>query len=488
MRSDDHDRFGSETTARFAASYRPSSAVTLRGSWGQGFKAPTIFQSTFFCCGATAANEVLRPERSEGIEAGIDWRADGGRAQASVTLFRQDTENLISFSFGVGGYENIAEVESEGVEVSARWVLHEYFELQADYAWIEATEGNGSPAAATAEALGRPAARLRSTRRVHKYPAGALQRQRIGRGRRRTRCLDPSGRQRPIRAVRSFRGVWTHREPVGCPLSADSRLRDARAVRLGGRAVAVLSRTPVASWCGGPVAPASPSSDATAGPGVWLLAAMAVALTGCSADSPEPPSSVHRPQRIVSLDFCADQYVLRFVERDRILALSPDAEREFSYMRDQAAGLPTVRPVAEDVIVLEPDLVVRAYGGGPQAAVMFQRAGVPVHNVPWAESIEAVTEVVLETARALGSADQGQAVAAEMQARLAALPSLAQDVEALYMTPAGVTSGPRFTGSTKSSWQPVLKTFKRGRAGGRSRWSDWPTNGRISLFRPSSTI
>ena len=145
VRSDDHDRFGSETTARLAASYRPSSAVTVRGSWGQGFKAPTIFQSTFFCCGATEANDGLRPERSEGIEAGIDWRFSEGRAQAGVTLFRQDTENLISFSFGVGGYENIAEVQSEGIEVSARWALREYVELQADYAWIEATEGNGNP-------------------------------------------------------------------------------------------------------------------------------------------------------------------------------------------------------------------------------------------------------------------------------------------------------------------------------------------------------
>lgn len=145
VRSDVHDRFGSETTARMAASYRPSSAVTLRGSWGQGFKAPTIFQSTFFCCGAIAANEALLPEWSEGIEAGIDWRSAGGRVRAGVTLFRQDTENLISFSFGVGGYENIAEVESEGVEVSARWGLHEYFELQANYARIESTEGNGAP-------------------------------------------------------------------------------------------------------------------------------------------------------------------------------------------------------------------------------------------------------------------------------------------------------------------------------------------------------
>lgn len=145
LRSDDHDRFGSETTARLAAAYRLNSAMTLRGSWGEGFKAPTIFQSTFFCCGATGANTALRPERSAGIDVGLDWRSSSGRARTGVTLFRQDTENLIVFSFGVGGYENIAEVESEGVEVSARWTLSQSLELLADYAWISATDGHGTP-------------------------------------------------------------------------------------------------------------------------------------------------------------------------------------------------------------------------------------------------------------------------------------------------------------------------------------------------------
>ena len=173
-----------------------------------------------------------------------------------------------------------------------------------------------------------------------------------------------------------------------------------------------------------------------------LALSLALALGGCGADLPEPRFADRRPQRIVSLDYCADQYVLKFVERDRILAVSPDAARDFSYMRDRAAGLPTVRPVAENVITLQPDLVVRAYGGGPQAAVTFQRAGVAVHNVPWAEDIESVTRVVLETARALGSPDQGPIVAADMQARLAALSAFPREVEALYMTPAGVTSGP----------------------------------------------
>ena len=192
-------------------------------------------------------------------------------------------------------------------------------------------------------------------------------------------------------------------------------------------------------------------------------------LGGCDMEAAETKTAAWPPQRIVSLDFCADQYVLKLAERERILAVSPDAERDFSYMRERAAGLPTVRPVAEDVIVLKPDLVVRSYGGGPQAPVMFARASVPVHNVGWAEDFPAILRTIGETARALGSPDQGHAVAAEMLGRLAALnehapndnrhgggPSADTDgtvrgadpggypprAAALYMTPAGVTSGP----------------------------------------------
>ena len=173
-----------------------------------------------------------------------------------------------------------------------------------------------------------------------------------------------------------------------------------------------------------------------------LAIALAVSFGGCSLEPAEPPAAHGPPQRIVSLDFCADQYVLKFVGRNRILAISPDAEREFSYMRDHAAGLPTVRPVAEDVIILKPDLVVRSYGGGPQAPAMFASAGVPVHNVGWAEDVEAVLQTIRETAGALGSAGPGLAVAAAMPSRLAALRADATHASALYMTPAGVTSGP----------------------------------------------
>ncbi|MEM8685353.1 MAG: ABC transporter substrate-binding protein [Pseudomonadota bacterium] len=148
-------------------------------------------------------------------------------------------------------------------------------------------------------------------------------------------------------------------------------------------------------------------------------------------------------RRIVSLDFCADQYVLKLLPRDRVLAVSPDADRHFSYLREAAAGLRQVRPVAEDVLALQPDLIVRSYGGGAHAVSFFERAGVPVVQVPFANDIAGIRESALQIADALGASAAGEALVAEMDRRLERLDQAASaQRDVLYMTPSGVTTGP----------------------------------------------
>lgn len=172
-------------------------------------------------------------------------------------------------------------------------------------------------------------------------------------------------------------------------------------------------------------------------------AVLAVTLAACTPQTPTDPVAPDRPMRIVSLDYCADQYVLKLVDRDRIAAVSPDADRDFSYMRAAAIGVPSVRPRAEDVLVLKPDLVIRSYGGGPDAAAMFARAGVPVLQIGYANDLAAVRQVLVDTASGLGESEKGKALAAEMDRRLSALPAPdARRPSALYVTPGGVTSGP----------------------------------------------
>lgn len=142
IRVDDHDQFGSETTGRVAAAYTPTDQITLSASWGQGFKAPTLFQSTFICCGEIEPNLNLQPETSEGFDVGIQLRTADGRGQFELTYFDQETEDQIAF--GATGYENIDMVESRGVEVAGRYQVTDWFTVSANYAYIDAEDGTGT--------------------------------------------------------------------------------------------------------------------------------------------------------------------------------------------------------------------------------------------------------------------------------------------------------------------------------------------------------
>lgn len=170
-------------------------------------------------------------------------------------------------------------------------------------------------------------------------------------------------------------------------------------------------------------------------------------LVGCGAKSPNPQPANEKPARIVSLDYCADQYVLQLADREQILAVSPDAVKDFSYMREAADGIPTVRPIAEDVLILKPDLVVRAYGGGPNAGAFFERAGIPVLQLGWASTIDgeemgSIPALIQHTANGLGHPERGEALVAEFRARLGAIKARRDSETALYMTSGGVTTGP----------------------------------------------
>jgi iron complex transport system substrate-binding protein len=165
-------------------------------------------------------------------------------------------------------------------------------------------------------------------------------------------------------------------------------------------------------------------------------------VAGCSL----PPASravdeTTRPQRIVSLDYCADQYVLELADREQIAALSPDATRDFSYLRDKATGIAQVPARAEDVIVLRPDLVVRSYGGGPGAKAFFERAGIAVAGLGFANDYGAIRANIMEMAEAMGQPARGTALVARFDARLSAITPRPSSPSGLYMTPSGVTTG-----------------------------------------------
>ena len=149
------------------------------------------------------------------------------------------------------------------------------------------------------------------------------------------------------------------------------------------------------------------------------------------------------PNRVISLDYCADQFVLKLLPKERILAVSPDATRSFSYMRNHAVGMSQVRPLAEDVLIQSPDMVVRSYGGGTHITQFMNSVGVPVVQIPvLTSSIDSIRQSVRFVAKQLGVSQRGEMVIADFDRRIDAIIPVSDDKQALYMTPTGVTSGP----------------------------------------------
>lgn len=149
VRHDDHRTFGSRTTFGADAALALDTGTTFRASYGEGFKAPTLYQLYSFY-----GNTSLAPETARSYDVGIQQRLLGNQVSASVTYFHRDTKNQIDFAscpaaqttvvtsicfqrpFGV--YNNIAKARAEGVEVELTLRPVEAFTVTGNYSYIDA--------------------------------------------------------------------------------------------------------------------------------------------------------------------------------------------------------------------------------------------------------------------------------------------------------------------------------------------------------------
>lgn len=153
-------------------------------------------------------------------------------------------------------------------------------------------------------------------------------------------------------------------------------------------------------------------------------------------------TSAQAADRIVSLNLCSDQ-LLVLLAPERIAALSTLArDPALSFVAARAAALPQVRADAEAVLRLAPDLVLAGRYGAQATLALLEARGVRVLRLEQPRSFEDIRGQMREFAAVLGVADRGDALVAEMDARLAALPHPARPVRALLWQPRGWTSGP----------------------------------------------
>jgi vitamin B12 transporter len=122
LRHDDNSQFGGATTANAAWGWRPTDALRLRASWGQGFRAPNfneLYYPGFF--GFFAGTATLRPERSHSVELGLDWQPAAAHA-VGLSLYRTRVADLIVFEEpGTNNAINLDRANLEGAELEYGW-------------------------------------------------------------------------------------------------------------------------------------------------------------------------------------------------------------------------------------------------------------------------------------------------------------------------------------------------------------------------------
>ena len=140
VRQDSYNVFGDATTYRITGGYLLKETGTkFRGSYATGFRAPTI-NDLFF---PDFANPNLRPEKSNGLDVGLDQRFFNDRLQLSVGYFWNRFRDLILFvtsptcppdtaPFGSCAL-NFRSATTKGWEMSAQFALSKTLSLQAQY-------------------------------------------------------------------------------------------------------------------------------------------------------------------------------------------------------------------------------------------------------------------------------------------------------------------------------------------------------------------
>ncbi|MEO6041012.1 MAG: TonB-dependent receptor [Croceibacterium sp.] len=150
LRRDLHRDFGGAWSVGADAAYRLGRRWRVTASYGEGFKAPTLFQLH-----SDYGNSALQPERARSYDIGAVY---AGPVTLALTAFRRDTRAQIGFvsCFGMptgicagrpyGTYDNVGQAGAQGVELSGAASLPRGLSLRAAYTYLEAADRTaGSP-------------------------------------------------------------------------------------------------------------------------------------------------------------------------------------------------------------------------------------------------------------------------------------------------------------------------------------------------------
>lgn len=143
VRFDDYD-LDSQFSPKVSARYYASDSTSLKCSYGEGFRPPTV-NDLYWQSPYAVGNMDLKAETSLGWDAGVE-QSLGENSLLSLSYFSMTVDDLVVWeareSDGLWSPFNIAEAEMRGIEVEISSQLSSDLRLSVAYTWMK-TEDKG---------------------------------------------------------------------------------------------------------------------------------------------------------------------------------------------------------------------------------------------------------------------------------------------------------------------------------------------------------
>jgi iron complex transport system substrate-binding protein len=158
----------------------------------------------------------------------------------------------------------------------------------------------------------------------------------------------------------------------------------------------------------------------------------------------EAPKVDAKPQRVVSINLCVDELVLRLADRRNIASVTwMSRDPKNSNVSALAREVPINHGVAEEIVPLKPDLVIAGMYTARAAVAVLRRTGFRTVDTGVPRTFDEVRQQYRELAALLGEQAKGEALVAEIDGRLAkaTVEPPAKRPRAILLNPNGYTVG-----------------------------------------------
>lgn len=155
----------------------------------------------------------------------------------------------------------------------------------------------------------------------------------------------------------------------------------------------------------------------------WLSLFIAVltTLNVQSIHASDPPAADEKIQ-VVSVNLCTDQLVMLLADPEQILALGTLSRDEAgSYYHDLAASFDQADPIAEQILPLEPDVVVTGPYTSRYTLKLLDELGMRVETLPIANSVDEMLANLKRMGELLGRSEYADLIVDSLEQKLEAL-------------------------------------------------------------------